>query len=140
MVNFKSSLLALVLVAAASAHVGSISLPSTFTVTSTSTLPITFDTQNGPITYEDFSVVVGFGQHAFSGSNLGDTILGNYDLVALGYSSTINDFTINVPLNTAKVGSFPSGTYTIAVAITSGIGAEYGAQLRFFSQTTQVTI
>jgi len=131
-------LLTFALVGAASAHVYTISIPSTFKVTSNSKLPITFITEDGPITYEDFSVVIGLDTNAFSAPNLGEEILGNYDLVKLGYSSTINNFTIKVPLTKNQVSVFPSGQFVVATVITSGIGARYGAQLRFFNQTTQL--
>jgi hypothetical protein len=50
MVNFKNALLALALAGAATAHVSGISVPSSFTVTSDSQLPIAFSVQDGPIT------------------------------------------------------------------------------------------
>jgi len=135
----KCPLFALALASVASAHIRAVSIPSNLQVTSTSTLPVTFSVVDGATTFEDFSVAIGLGTEAFVSPNLGEEVLGNYDLVDLRFSASPSNFTINVPLTEDNVSNLgPSGQFVVVAAITSGIGARYGTQVRFFNQTTQL--
>jgi len=122
------------------AHIVSVSGPTTYKATTHSNYPLTFQTINGPITNEDFSVAVGL---QFTSSARPPPALGffikNFDLEALGHGSTAKGkFTLSVPLPADSFFNGP-GSYALTAAVTNAIGASWSVQLLFFNTTFTVS-
>lgn len=126
-------------VAFSTAHIVGISGPTTYAPGSKSKYPLTFTTEDGPITNDDFSVVVGLATSTTNSEGLGDFIQ-NYDLQSLGLGTTADKtFTLKVPLPSSSFYG-NSGDYVIKAAVTNAVGAEWNVRLEFFTTNVTVTV
>ncbi|KAH7091749.1 hypothetical protein BKA62DRAFT_724181 [Auriculariales sp. MPI-PUGE-AT-0066] len=101
----------------------------TYHATNNSKFPLTFNTIPSPTNNLDFSVAVG----------LSPIFIQNFDLVALGHSSTgVGNFTLQVQLPASKF--FGNGTYRVTAIATAAYGALYGTQLEVYAQNITVTV
>ncbi|KAM3580951.1 hypothetical protein VKS41_006399 [Umbelopsis sp. WA50703] len=120
------ALLVTCFVLGATAHITNI-VPTTknYKPTSSSKYPLTFTTQNGIDTFYDFSIAVGVHPSSEKQANSIYAFVENFDLVALGHSTSGNgNFTLDVKLPADRFDS-GSGTYTLTAAVTRGIGVSY---------------
>jgi len=126
-------------VAFSTAHIIGISGPATYAPGPNSKYPLKFTTEDGPITNDDFSVVVGLATSATNSEGLGSFIQ-NYDLQSLGLGTTADQsFTLKVPLpNSSFYGN--SGDYVIKAVVTNADGAEWNVRLEFFTTNITVTV
>ncbi|KIM71247.1 hypothetical protein PILCRDRAFT_830466 [Piloderma croceum F 1598] len=124
--------------AVSTAHIIGISGPTKYSPGTNSKYPLKFTTSDGPITNEDFSVVIGLGNSATGSEALG-TFIHNFDLENSGHGSTADgSFTLQVPLPSSAFNNGP-GDYVIIAAVTNADGAQWNVNLKFFTTTVTVT-
>jgi len=129
----------LALFALATAHIESITGPAKYKPTTNSNYPLTFNTANGPITNEDFSVAIGLAEGASTAGPASlVTFIKNYDLENTGKGSTgTGSFVLQVPLPKSRFSAGP-GKYVIKAVVTNSVGASWFTQLLFFNTTITV--